>query len=242
MGGSHGDPSWPLAEALIRLGSGEGVCAESRPVSTEGHHHLPFILPLPTSLFHTPSIRGLTAFPHSSDKMSGREEEEEGRKVEGAAVAQGSWGALGKAHHWSPDKRISLPHVCQTKPICFSSVPLIWAWQLGVSCGGPATEWWGGKRKRKNMPFVSHTLLFGKLAVPFCSSITCSIRHRWQNFSKANRWTWSWAYKVNELFPKEFIISLTWSLSTATHDLCHLKELKRVIAWLHYESWEKAGE
>ena len=36
-----------------------------------------------------------------------------------------SCGTLGKAHHWSADKRISLPHVCQTKPICFSSVPLI---------------------------------------------------------------------------------------------------------------------
>lgn len=72
---------------------------ESGPVSTQGLHPLPFILPLPSSLHLIPSIPSLAhAFPHSSDKMAGREEEEEGR-VEGAAVARGSGGALGKAHH-----------------------------------------------------------------------------------------------------------------------------------------------
>lgn len=77
--GSHGGgASWPLTEALIRLGSGEGAGIKSRPVSTQGLHPLPFILLLPSSLFLCPSIPGPAAFSHSTDKMAGREEEEEG--------------------------------------------------------------------------------------------------------------------------------------------------------------------
>lgn len=72
----------PFAKALIRLSSGEGVGMESRPVSTHRLHPLPFY-PFPSphpSLI--PSISGPHAFPHSSDKMAGSEEEEE-EKVEG---------------------------------------------------------------------------------------------------------------------------------------------------------------
>ncbi len=83
MGAGRVGVSRPFTEALIRLGSGEGACVESRPVSTQGLHPLPFILPLPSSLFLYPSIPGLAAFPHSTDKMAGREEEEEGWKLKG---------------------------------------------------------------------------------------------------------------------------------------------------------------
>lgn len=86
-------------EALIRLGSGEGVGVEKRPVNTQKHHVFPpFIFPLSLSLFPFPSIPSLTTFPHSSDKMAGRGREGM-EKVKGAAVAWGSGGALGKAHH-----------------------------------------------------------------------------------------------------------------------------------------------
>lgn len=81
-------------EALIRLGSGEGVGVEKRPVNTPKTP----CFPLSLSLFPFPSIPSLTTFPHSSDKMAGRGREGM-EKVKGAAVARGSGGALGKAHH-----------------------------------------------------------------------------------------------------------------------------------------------
>lgn len=49
-GGRHGGgASWPSAETLIRLGSGEGVGMESGPVSNQGLCPLSFI-PLSPSL------------------------------------------------------------------------------------------------------------------------------------------------------------------------------------------------
>lgn len=80
-----GGASWP--EALIPLGSEEGVSVESGPVSTRRLHPVPFILSPPWSHFLRPSILGLTAFPHSSDKMAGRAREEEGGNAKVTAVA-----------------------------------------------------------------------------------------------------------------------------------------------------------
>lgn len=83
MGGREGaNHPRPFTEALILPGSG-GRCRPGEPACQHPGTPSSPLYPSPPYIpfFLRPSVPDLTAFPHSSDKMAGREEEEEeGRK------------------------------------------------------------------------------------------------------------------------------------------------------------------